>query len=61
MPQPSLICRNDRARARRKIPATILREASMTFGEQAYVGMVIGAMAIFGLALAWASLVAKGK
>jgi len=33
----------------------------MTFGEQAYVGMVIGAMAIFGLALAWASLVAKGK
>jgi len=33
----------------------------MTLGEQIYVGMVIGAMAIFALALAWANIVAKGK
>jgi len=33
----------------------------LTGGELAYLGMVVGAMAIFGLVLAYASWIAPGE
>ena len=61
MPQALLICLNDRFAAGFKIARNDRQEAFMTFGEQAYVGMVIAAMAIFGLGLFWANMVAGGR